>query len=267
MAKNSIGGFGKFLVLIMVACTIVTIGGAFLGVHDGFLHTCIIIGGVSLLVLLIDLATNTSPATNEKKEDESLKIREISKMDSLISKEQEDSIVRKLLLARKSILCKSYGISQTSAEENDYFDMTQKISDKEKSVFEEFVSSFKKNISTNRCWLLGDLNNETINKKVADISFRSIDYIKYSSPVPIISTPYKEIAFYPCFIVISKANKEISIKRWEDLSFSTDSVDIKEFEKDLEGGLSFSLVRREININRRRRDDGTYEPSTYVIIR
>ena len=93
-------------------------------------------------------------------------------IDALIAQETEDSIVKKLLVARKSCL------NNEAAHVATPFDITLCISEKEEQAFEAFLESFKQKINTEKSWFYLNVHDTIVNKREAILSFGQINYIK-----------------------------------------------------------------------------------------
>ena len=181
-------------------------------------------------------------------------------LDKLIAEETSDTIVKEILTARKQFLCNEPTVIPV--------DISQCVSEKEKYVYQDFTSAFKQKIDTPKMWFLSNIYAKTITKNEATLSFGHLEYIKYESPVPIISAIDKRvcIAFYPCFIIICHEDGRTTIKKWEELSVVVDNIDIKESWKDVVNGEI--VVRQEFNQNAEKRWDGGYtQPLMLYVIK
>ena len=181
-------------------------------------------------------------------------------LDKLIAEETSDTIVKEILTARKQFLCNEPTVIPV--------DISQCVSEKEKYVYQDFTSAFKQKIDTPKMWFLSNIYAKTITKNEATLSFEHLEYIKYESPVPIISAIDKRvcIAFYPCFIIICHEDGRTTIKKWEELSVVVDNIDIKESWKDVVNGEI--VVRQEFNQNAEKRWDGGYtQPLMLYVIK
>lgn len=179
-------------------------------------------------------------------------------LDKLIAEETSDTIVKEVLTARKQFL---------SNEPTPIpVDISQCISEKEKYVYRDFITAFKQKIDTPKMWFLSNLYDKTITKNEATLSFGHLEYIRYESPVPIISAIDKRVsvAFYPCFIIICHEDGRTVIKKWEELSVVVNNIDIKEPWKDVVSGEI--VVKQEFNQNAEKRWDGGYSQSLMLYV-
>ncbi len=214
---------------------------------------------ICIIWLISTLIANATQKHNEELATKQEKENVPNIIDALIAKETEDSILKKLLLARRSFLNVQ---SETSVKSNTSgvpFDISQCITKKEEHVFSDFVESFKQKIKTQKAWFYINVKNANVSTKDVILSFGQLDYIEYRHPVPIISSVNKsiEIAFYPCFIIINWSNGEIAVKDWQYLNVTIDNFDSKEFPLNV--AKDATVVRQERNLNQHKRWDGSYD--------
>lgn len=215
--------------------------------------------GLCLLRITDRLITSSVQNRNRKHAIELKKESAPNLLDALIAK-TDDEIVKQFLIARKQFLCNEPNALPV--------DIAQCISEKEEHVFEDFVSSFKQKINTPKMWFLTNVNTSIINKEEAVLTFGHLDFIKYTSQVPIITAKNQSVclAFYPCFIVFCRDNGQTIIKKWEEWNITIDNVYIKEPWKDVVTGEI--IVRQEVNANAKKRWDGVYtEPRILYVIK
>lgn len=245
---------GGFLILFMSESSLI----------DEIPHPFWIWGGanVALCILRIIDRLITSSIQNRKRqlaiEQEKENIPKV--LDKLIAEETGNTVVKEILTARKQFLC-----NEPTAHP---FDISKCVSEKEKYVYQDFISAFKQKITTPKMWFLSNLDTKTITKKEATLSFGHLEYIKYESPVLIISAINKSVsvAFYPCFIILCHEDGRTAVKKWEELSVVIDNIDIKEPWKDVVNGEI--VVRQEFNHNAEKRWDGGYtQPLMLYVIK
>ena len=227
-------------------------------------HLFWIWGGANIALCILRIIDKliTNAIKNRKrqraKEQEKENIPKV--LDKLIAEETGNTVVKEILTARKQFLC-----NEPTAHP---FDISKCVSEKEKYVYQDFISAFKQKITTPKMWFLSNLDTKTITKNEATLSFGHLEYIKYESPVLIISAMNKSVsvAFYPCFIILCHEDGRTAVKKWEELSVVIDNIDIKEPWKDVVNGEI--VVRQEFNHNAEKRWDGGYtQPLMLYVIK